>query len=271
MIEKIIANGRPGAAAAALEVAIKLGVTHGGWCREGEPLPDKYQIVRLPDDSDRSITERAVQAGQGTLYFINGETTSLSLETTKKTALRLNKPMLIEDLERENGFAVSRRIAVWIAENRIRVLHVDGAGESHLSASTADRVSKILESTFFLSMVESGAGVPLQSVVAQGRLSNQKNPPETMQAALDHLEASLSLKDRAIIANMTPDELVSLHFTLGSYINSHFDLFTTNTNLLTACQRWAGQSGLAPKDVAAVIIRALWDRLRRTCRIRIVK
>ena len=67
MIEKIIANGRPGAAAAALEVAIKLGVTHGGWCREGEPLPDKYQIVRLPDDSDRSITERAVQAGQGTL------------------------------------------------------------------------------------------------------------------------------------------------------------------------------------------------------------
>ncbi|MEE4112942.1 MAG: hypothetical protein V2I40_09025, partial [Desulfobacteraceae bacterium] len=84
-------------------------------------------------------------------------------------------------------------------------------------------------------------------------------------------ERTLSLKDKAAIANMTLDELVSLHFTLGSYINTHFDLFTVNTALLTDCQRRSGQWRLAPKDAAAVIIRALWDRLRATCRIRIVK
>lgn len=33
MIEKIISNGTPGAAAAALDLAIKLGLAYGGWCR----------------------------------------------------------------------------------------------------------------------------------------------------------------------------------------------------------------------------------------------
>jgi hypothetical protein len=271
MIEKIIASGEPGAAAAAIEVAIKLGLAYGGWCREGESVPDKYQLERLPDASNRSITEKAVKAGQGSLFFTAGETASLLLKTTRKTALRLNKPLLIQDLDRENGFFASRRIAVWIAENRINVLHVDGEGEAHQFPSIADNVSKILESTFFLSMMETGITAPLQSVVERERLPQPENPPETLSAAVNQLEGSLSLKDRATIANMTADELVSLHFTLGSYINSHFDLFTDNTELLTDCQRRSGQWGLAPKDVAAVIIRALWDRLRATCRIRIVK
>ncbi len=271
MIEKIISNGKPGAAAAAIEVAIKLGLAYGGWCREGDSIPDKYQLERLPEASHRSVTEKAVEAGDGSLYFSAGKTASLGLETIKKTALSLNKSLLIQDIDRENGFSASRRIALWIDENRIEVLHVDGEGEAHLSISIADRVSKILESTFFLSMIETGITAPLQSVVEQERRPQPQKPPATLLAAVDHLEQSLSLKDRTTIANMTADELVSLHFTLGSYINSHFDLFTTNSELLTDCQRQSGQWGLAPKDVAAVIIRALWDRLRATCRLRIVK
>jgi hypothetical protein len=185
--------------------------------------------------------------------------------------LRLNKALLIQDLEGENGFSASRRIARWIAENRIKVLHVDGEGENRVDYSVADKVSKILESTFFLSMIETGITTPLMSVVEQERLPQREDPPRTIEAAVDHLERTLSLKDRAAIANMTADELVSLHFTLGSYINSHFDLFTANTGLLTDCQRRSGQWNLETKDVAAVIIRTLWKRLRATCRIRIVK
>ncbi len=271
MIEKIISSGQPGAAAVALEVAIKLGLSYCGWCREGEPVADKYRLERLPDASYRSITEKAVGAGQGSLFFIEGEMDSIPLETTKKTALRLNKPLLILDLASQGGFSASRRIAMWIAENRIKVLHVDGEGAGQTSPSVADKVEKILEATFFLAMMDTGITSPLQSVVEQERSSERENPPESVQAALIQLERSLSLKDKATIANMLADELVSLHFTLGNYINSHFDLFTTNTELLTDCQRRSGQWDLAPQDAAAVIIRALWDRLRVTCRIRVVK
>ena len=271
MIEKIISSGKPGAATAALEVAIKLGLAYGGWCREDEPIPDKYQLERLPHAPDRSVTEKAVDASQGSLYFTAGKTTSLRLETTKKATLRQNKPLLIQDLSIESGFIASRRIAVWLTENRIRVLHVDGEWEGQVVSSFADSVANILEATFFLSTMETGITAPLQSVVEHERMPQRENPPETMEAALIHLERSLSLKDRATIANMTADELVSLHFTLGSYINSHFNLFTTNASLLTDCQRRSGHWGLAPKDVAAVVIRALWDRLRATCRIRVIK
>jgi len=271
MIEKIISSGKPGAAEAALEVAIKLGLAYGGWCREGEPVPDKFRLDRLPGASYRSVTEKAVAASHGSVFFIAGETASIRLESIRKIALHLNKPLLILDLDGENGFSASRRIAVWINDNRIKVLHVDGEGTGHAGYSVADQVSKILESTFFLSILETGITQPLQSVVERERLPQPENPPETIAAAVDHLERTLSLKDKTAIANMTSDELVSLHFTLGSYINNHFDLFTANTGLLTDCQRRSGQWGLAPKDVAAVIIRALWDRLRATCRIRIVK
>jgi hypothetical protein len=79
------------------------------------------------------------------------------------------------------------------------------------------------------------------------------------------------LKDKTTIANMVADELLSLQSTLGNYINANFDLFTANRALLMDCQRTSGRAELAPEDAAAVIIRALWERLRATCRIRIVK
>ncbi|WP_372682948.1 YpsA SLOG family protein [Desulfosarcina sp.] len=271
MIEKIISNGTPGAAAAALEIAVKLGLAYGGWCRAGEAVPDKFHLERLAGASHRSVTEMAVEASHGSVFFIPGETASIRLETTRKIALHRNKPLLIQDLDGENGFSASRRIAVWIAENEIKVLHVDGESAGHAVYSVADKVSKILESTFFLSMIETDITAPLRSVVERERLPQPENPPETLKTAVDHLERTLALKDKAAIANMTSDELVSLQYTLGSYINTHFDLFTSNPGLLTDCQRRSGQWDLAPKDVAAVIIRALWDRLRSTCRIRIVK
>jgi hypothetical protein len=92
-----------------------------------------------------------------------------------------------------------------------------------------------------------------------------------VEAALDHLDRSLSLKDKATIANMVPEELISLHFTLGEYINTQFELFTTNHQLLADCRRIGGQKELAPKDAAAVIIQKLWERLRENYRIRIIK
>lgn len=271
MIEKLISSGYPGAAAAALDVAIKLGVAYGGWCREGGPVADKYRLERLPDASHGSVTERAVSAGQGSLYFTKGETTSLGLEKIKKVALHLNKPLLIQDLARESGFSSSRRIALWILENRIKVLHVDGEGDAQSFQSVADSVAKILEATFFLAMMETGITPPQQSIVEQARMSQRESPPETMQAALIHLERSISLKDKATIANMSAGELVSLQATLGDYINRHFDLFSPDSGLLTDCRRRSGQAGLMPEDAAAAIIRALWELLRTTCRIRIVK
>jgi hypothetical protein len=272
MIEKIIANGQSGAAVAALDVANKLGLAYGGWCRQGDTIADRYHLDRIADASYQMIIDKAIGAAHGSLYFIHGQRSSIELEHAKKAVLRLNKPFLLLDLAQERGFAASRRIAIWLNENRIRVLHVDGVTQEQQSASMVDSVAGILEATLFLAMMETGVTSPLQSIVQQERFPPPSaSPPETMVAALDRLEHTMSLKDKATIANMATEELVSLHFTLGDYINTHFDLFTTNTRLLADCRKCAGRKDLSPKDAAAVIIRQLWQRLRDTCRIRIIK
>lgn len=271
MIEKIISSGQTGAATVALDVAVKLGLDYGGWCREGEPIQDKYRLKRLPVTAHKEVTEKTIAAAQGSLVFTEGGNGSLRLERIKKTVLRLNKPLLVLNLARESGFSASRQIAVWIAEHQIAVLHVDGEDDGRKSFSAAGRVANILEATFFLTMMDTDITSPLPAAVKQEPMSEPAAVAETVAAALDHLEGVLSLKDRATIANMAADELVSLQVTLGEYINTHFDLFRANSGLLNDCRHRFGQWDMAPENAAAVVIRALWERLRATCRIRIVK
>lgn len=266
MIEKIIASGQTGVAAAALDIAIKLGLAYGGWCREGEPAAEKYRLKRLPGACVSDVVEKAVGAGHGTLYFAEGEKISLRLEATKKIIFRMNKPLLVLNLAREMGFAASRRAAEWITENRIKVLHVDGEADSR-----PERVASILEATFFLGMMEPGITTPLQAKNQRNRKVERGVAVESIAEAVDHLEKAMSLKDRATIANMAAGELVSLHGSLGEYINRHFDLFAAGSVLLTDCRRRSGRWELPATDAAAVIIRDLWDRLRTTYRLRVVK
>ena len=271
MIDQIISNGQAGIAATALDVAIKLGLDYCGWCHGEQSVPQKYRLTRLPDSGRRAATERCIAAADGVIFFTDTDSRSLALEATKKSAWQLNKPILIQKVAADSGFSISRLIAGWITDNQVRRLHVDGESVDTDTDFMAASVADILEATFFLSMVDSGITSPLQSAARQQGISTREAPPTTMDAALDHLERRLSLKDKATIANMVSDELVSLQSTVGNYINANFDLFTSNRALLMDCQRTSDRAELAPEDSAAVIIRALWERLQATCRIRIVK
>lgn len=272
MIEKIISCAQSGAARAALDIAIKLGLPYGGWAVQGDPAADKYRLEQLSGGAFKTVSEKAVAAARGSLFFHAGRgDRSLHGEFIQKAALRLNKPFLKVDLSRERGFPASQRVAAWIVEQRLTVLHVDGDDNGRSLPSVADDAAQILEASIFLATMQTGVTSPLQSVVQHTRQPRGQAPPTTLETALNHLQASLSLKDKATIANMAAEELISLHFTLGEYINTHFDIFTANTGLLTDCRRRSGRWGLAPEGMAAVIIRALWERLRDTCRIRIIK
>ncbi|MGD8703683.1 MAG: putative molybdenum carrier protein [Desulfosarcina sp.] len=271
MIDKIISNGQSVPAVAALDVAIKLGISHHGWCRAGQSAAEKYQIEAIADHDHQSAEYRCVAAADGSLFFTRQTQPSLAYLSVNKTALQMNKPFLALNLTVKNGFSASRMIAGWIVDNQIKALHVDGDIDRHHGDSAGLRVANILEATFFLCLADTRLVSPLSSVAARERFPNPQAPPKSISEAVSHLERSLSLKDRTTIANMVADELVSLQFTVGNYINSQFKLFSTNRALLSDCRHVSGRWDLAPTDAAAVIIRALWDRLRATCRIRIVK
>ena len=80
MIEKIISGGQTGADRAALDVAIKLGITHGGWIPKGRiteegPLPEKYQMQEMSTESYAARTEQNVIDSDGTLIICRGKPT----------------------------------------------------------------------------------------------------------------------------------------------------------------------------------------------------
>ena len=99
---KIVSGGQTGADRAALDVAIKLNIAHGGWCPKGRKAIDgtiakKYQLKEMPSASYVARTKQNVIDSDGTVIFYIVKATG----GTKKTinfCKELNKDHLELDL-----------------------------------------------------------------------------------------------------------------------------------------------------------------------------
>ena len=75
---RIISGGQTGVDCAALDVAIGLGIPHGGWCprdrlAEDGRIPDRYQLIETEAADYPARTERNVQDADATLILCRGE------------------------------------------------------------------------------------------------------------------------------------------------------------------------------------------------------
>ena len=86
-------------------------------------------------------------------------------------------------------------------------------------------------------------------------LKDSLEPPKTVDEAVDRLMTVLDDEHKLIVASMQEDELIDLHFSLGTDIRNSFDLHDIGSTLLADC----GTSH--PDDGAGVIIRDLWIKL----------
>ena len=130
LIAKIISGGQTGADRAALDVAIELGVPHGGWIPKGRktergPLPAKYQLTEMPTDSYPKRTEQNVVDSDGTLIISHGELTGGS-DYTRMMAAKHGKPWIHVDANKHSIEAAVEIIRAWINGNDIEVLNVAG-------------------------------------------------------------------------------------------------------------------------------------------------
>ena len=81
-------------------------------------------------------------------------------------------------------------------------------------------------------------------------------PPETIDEAVVRLIAILDDEQKLILAAMPEDDLIDLHFSLGSAIRNAFGLYNEKSKLLESC----GKTN--PDDVSGQIVYALWKHLR---------
>ena len=130
MVKKVISGGQTGADQAALDVAIKLGISHGGWIpigrlTENGMLDDKYHLKEMETTNYNTRTEQNVIDSDGTLIISHGKLTGGS-EYTRDMALRHGRPWLHVDLNKTESSQAAKQIKHWLAEHEIQVLNVAG-------------------------------------------------------------------------------------------------------------------------------------------------
>lgn len=129
--EKIVSGGQTGVDRAALDVAISLGIPHGGWCPRGRraedgQIPDCYRLEETVAAEYPERTERNVIDSDATLILCGGRPaggTLLSLRLAKKH----EKPCWVVDLDRPCDPAAIRR---WMEKTVVRTLNIAGPRES---------------------------------------------------------------------------------------------------------------------------------------------
>ena len=90
------------------------------------------------------------------------------------------------------------------------------------------------------------------------QLKSITQTPKTVPDAVNRLMTVLNDEQKLIIATMQEDELIGLHFSLGTDIRNSFDLHDQNSLLLKSCG-----SFVHPDDVSMGIIHALWKNLSK--------
>jgi len=276
MVKKIISGGQVGADQAALDVAIKLGIPHGGWIQKGRKtqsgtLPEKYQLKEMPTASYKERIEQNVIDSDGTLIISHGKPTGAS-DYSRKMALRHKRQFLHIDLVQLNTLKAAKLINSWIALRHIKTLHVTGSRtseDSKIYKATID----VLESAYYLSQVETKTR-PLDTArqaLMTDKLAEPEVYPQTVDEAVDHLIDEMPLKDRTIMANLPQEELEPLNLSLGLYIRKHLIQKGVNKELLESCRAVSGNDHLSENRAAFVIIEQLWQKLQETHKLRVVK
>ena len=161
MLKKIISGGQVGAEQAALDVAINLGISHGGWISKAPgtkvgALPNKYKLKEISPPGYLESTEQNVIDSDATLVISRGGLTEKSLFILK-FAKQHKKEFLHIDLEINRGFSAAQLVKSWIAANKIQVLNVSGPSASNDQKIYEDTVSllKAVNCLFHLNCCES--------------------------------------------------------------------------------------------------------------------
>ena len=100
---------------------------------------------------------------------------------------------------------------------------------------------------------------------------SDKNNPNTVDQVVDEIIAELTLEERVGAANLEENEFRVLKLMLGKYIRYRLDHLDVGVNkkLMKDCLEKTGGS-LNEVDAATVILKALWQRLVETHRLRVV-
>ncbi len=149
----------------------------------------------------------------------------------------------------------------------IKVMNVSGpraSKDSKIYQSTLD----IIESVLFLCFSENNF---MHTARKWDDVDHPSDLPKTVdEAALDIING-MDLRDRAMIANLSEEDLDPLQQTLGLYIKQQMEVWSINESLKKSCIKACREEGLDESNPAMVIVKRIWERLKKTHKLRVLE
>lgn len=126
-LKRIISGGQTGVDQAALDVAIELGISHGGWCPKGRicetgRIDSKYQLAEMTTADYAARTQRNVLDSDGTLILYQHRLQG-GTALTWRYAQQLGKPRFRVRIEQPVPYD---EIVDWVLQHKIEVLNIAG-------------------------------------------------------------------------------------------------------------------------------------------------
>jgi hypothetical protein len=276
MLEKIVSGGQTGTDRAALDFAIKHGIPHGGWVAKGRlaedgPLADRYDLKEMPSDSYPARTEQNVIDSDGTLIISHGQLTGGS-DYTREMAKKHKKPCLHIDLSRTKIHEAGATIVIWLMGNAVSALNVAGPRASK-DPYVYDQVVALLEHVVFLIRLKQENPVLFGTPASPDAEASPATTvlPKTVDEAVESVLSELTLEESAILANTNEENLSVLSQVLILFIDTKLGDSTVNHALFEDCRLRSGNPKLNEAEASKVIIEAIWQEVRGTHRLRVVK
>jgi hypothetical protein len=274
VLKKIISGGQTSVDRAALDAAIKLGVPHGGWIPKGRTtetgsLPETYQLREMATDNYLECIKQNVRGSKGTLIIFFGKLAG-DLYQAERETLKRKHQLLGIDLKQKNAFQAASLVNDWIQLRKIDIVYVIGASTTE-NPAMGNHARLMIEKALLLDMMNLPAGRSISDYSKKDELEKFPVLPKTIHEAVDRLMAELPLKDKVLIANMTYDELADLNSNLGAYIRNAFRLWSGNLELMESCKFTIRDKSMNADSASFAIIDHLWEKLRKTHRLKVIK
>ena len=156
MIKKIITGGQTEADQAALDMAIRLRIPHGGWTTkdrfaETGSLPERFKLQEMQTDNYSECIKQNVIDSMVTLIISYGALTG-DLDYARKMALRHRRQILGIDLNQMDDAKAAILLNDWIQLYRIDFLHVIGP-DAEVNPYVRHQTENILAGAFTMRSV----------------------------------------------------------------------------------------------------------------------
>jgi hypothetical protein len=210
---KIISGGQTGVDRAALDIAMSLGLSCGGWCPEGRRdesgvIPPRYPLTELPGGGYPERTERNVREADGTVIFHPGLLAGGSKATADFCAAQ-GKPCCLIDASTLLPAEAAQQLAGFVRSLRPGILNVAGPRASQWPQGY-EFVFQTLEKFF-------EATVPKLSFVIPAH-NEEHELPATLRAMRAAVDASSETCEIIVVDDASTDATAAIAQKFGARV-----------------------------------------------------